>query len=152
MKKFIIFAATLLLARENPFILPEQNLDIIYQDKPKESVIDNNGAELNEVEPKKGYLKDQLLDLSFLQIFEQGNRLSIVTQDRIQKYFLIDRPKKVVFDFKKQRTFATKNIRAKLPFKNITLGAHKTFYRIVIEVDPSCTPKVDKSNLTIECR
>ncbi len=154
MKKLVLFITTLLLARENPFVLPGQKIEIPHKEVVTKKIVHKETEiEPTEKEQQNDVAKqDRLLDLGFLKIAQQEKRLIILTNDPLRGSFMLDHPKKVVFDFKKRRSFKTKSIAAKAPFKKLTIGAHKRFYRIAIEVDPRCHPKVDKKKLTIECR
>ncbi|MDD2384186.1 MAG: AMIN domain-containing protein [Sulfurospirillaceae bacterium] len=75
-----------------------------------------------------------LSDTILLDINE--NALKILTRDIKVRDFLISDPYKIVVDFQKISTFATKTISLqKLPFVSATLGNHDNFYRIAIALD-----------------
>ncbi|MDD3342342.1 MAG: AMIN domain-containing protein [Sulfurospirillaceae bacterium] len=63
-------------------------------------------------------------------------QLKILTKDTKVRDFLINDPYKVVVDFQKISSFATKTVELKkLPFIAATLGNHDNFYRIAITLD-----------------
>ena len=72
-------------------------------------------------------------DLSF---FINQNEITIFTKDRKIRDFLITDPYKIVVDFKKTNSYATKTLEfQKAPFVSVTLGDHDDFYRIAILLD-----------------
>jgi len=72
-------------------------------------------------------------DLSF---FINQNEITIFTKDIKIRDFLIADPYKVVVDFRKASSYATKTLEfKKAPFVSATLGNHDGFYRIAILLD-----------------
>lgn len=65
----------------------------------------------------------------------EGNEIKIFTKDLKIRDFLVADPYKIVLDFKRTRSFATKTVDLKNPFVLATLGEHKDFYRIAILLD-----------------
>ncbi|NCD11791.1 MAG: AMIN domain-containing protein [Epsilonproteobacteria bacterium] len=71
-----------------------------------------------------------------ISLFAEGNEIKIFTKDLKMRDFLIADPYKIVLDFKRTRSFATKTVDLKKnPFVLATLGEHKDFYRIAILLD-----------------
>ncbi|MBN1839397.1 MAG: AMIN domain-containing protein [Campylobacterales bacterium] len=69
-------------------------------------------------------------------LFAEGNEIKIFTKDLKIRDFLIADPYKIVLDFKRTHSFATKTVDLKKnPFVLVTLGEHKDFYRIAILLD-----------------
>ena len=72
-------------------------------------------------------------DLSF---YINQKEITIFTKDTKMRDFLIADPYKVVIDFKKVSSYATKTLEfQKAPFVSATLGDHDGFYRIAILLD-----------------
>lgn len=72
-------------------------------------------------------------DLSF---YVNQNEITIFTKDAKVRDFLIADPYKVVVDFKKVNSYATRTLDfKKAPFVSATLGDHDDFYRIAILLD-----------------
>jgi len=71
-----------------------------------------------------------------LSLLPNGNEITIFTKDTKMRDFLIADPYKVVVDFKKDSSFATKTVMLlRAPFVSVTLGNHEGFYRIAILLD-----------------
>ncbi|MBP9566034.1 MAG: AMIN domain-containing protein [Sulfurospirillum sp.] len=69
-------------------------------------------------------------------LLAEGNEIKIFTKDLKIRDFLVADPYKIVLDFKRTRSFATKTVDLKKnPFVLATLGEHKDFYRIAILLD-----------------
>lgn len=64
------------------------------------------------------------------------HEIKIFTKDEKIRDFLVSTPYKVVIDFKKKNSFATKTVDFKIPpFVSATMGDHDGFYRIAILLD-----------------
>jgi len=169
---FLLVAMALLIAgaRENPFVLPSQS-----HSQPKSSSYSSvaiftplvretlpslapsskgKGEERRREGREKREERERLVkDLGFVAFYTREDGIAIRTSDPVKRVFTIDNPKKIVFDFAKGRDFPTKVIRLSHPnFKNIAIGAHKRFYRVAIEIDPRCRPKIEKESKEIICR
>ncbi|MFK5882594.1 MAG: AMIN domain-containing protein [Sulfurospirillum sp.] len=63
-------------------------------------------------------------------------RLEIFTKDRKIRDFMVDKPYKIVIDFKRDTNFLTKSFKVDMPpFVSIVLGNHDKYYRVAIELD-----------------
>ncbi|ATB70895.1 AMIN family periplasmic protein [Sulfurospirillum diekertiae] len=97
---------------------------------PKEEKITSLIAPNTNVEGSTFKLID---NLSF---YINQNEITIFTKDTKVRDFLIADPYKVVVDFKKVNSYATKTLDfKKAPFVSATLGDHDDFYRIAILLD-----------------
>lgn len=66
----------------------------------------------------------------------KGKDLLVRTPDAKLRDFLVSNPYKIVLDFKKEISFYTKVFELETKgFKNITIGKHAGYYRVVIELD-----------------
>ncbi len=160
MKKVIALIAVLAVARENPFVLPQSSSTSAPQKSISLTTQPKSHAELKTAEknistsssnikqPVAQTQGQKLADFGFLQLLIQNDTLVLATKDRLRRTFTIDKPKKVVFDFSKRRHFASKTIVLnKGAFKKVSIGAHKSFYRVAIEVSRSCKPKINALSL-----
>ena len=157
-----------MFARENPFELPQSTsaqkeqpsaaeTTLIakpaaakeQQKEPTSSVVEKKPETTQQ--PKITGMGQKVADLGFIAIYREGNILQLRTNDPLKRSFVIDKPTKGVFDFAAKRRFASKNITLdEGPFKRISLGAHKNFYRVVIEVQKGCKPTI--TELQLICR
>ena len=78
----------------------------------------------------------KIYNLGFITFYKKGKELKITTKDLMVRDFLLTSPHRIVLDFKKDLDIKTKiktfNSRY---FKKISFGAHKDYYRVVIELD-----------------
>ena len=156
MKKLAILLATLLFARENPFVLPTAKSSsststlqhsFLAASSSSSSTVSSSTSLIGEA---RGRL---LYDFGFVALYEDGQSLYLKTTDRLKRAFMVEGPKKGVFDFAKRRAFKSRTLRLQSPhFKSVAIGAHKNYWRIAIEVDPSCRLKIKKKELTLSCR
>lgn len=64
------------------------------------------------------------------------NRIKIITKDSKIRDFMVDKPYKIVVDFKRDTNFLTKSFKVDMPpFVKIVLGNHNKYYRAAIELD-----------------
>jgi len=78
-----------------------------------------------------------LASFGFIRFEKQGKDLRVISNDEMQRHFLLINPHRIVVDFKRDASFATKHfdIKKSTPFKNIHIGNHDGYYRVVIELD-----------------
>ena len=119
---FIIFIFFISVdARENPFSSTEKNNILVDASK-----------------------KSKVLFYNYGKIYIDDKSLKIWTKDTLKKRFLLLKPYRMVFDFARDSDMGTKYIRnLNGAFKNIVLGSHQKYYRIVIELDSSYRYKND---------
>ena len=157
MKKLIFFLAAALLARENPFVLPAKNAPAktgpqaqsapaVEANATKVDVFAKKEASQPQKEPKPRLVAD----LRYLRIFQKGGEVRLETKERLRRAFVLDTEPKAVFDFRSRRAPATRRFELEPPFKQAVIGAHRGYYRVVIEGD-GCRPKVDKVRLRAYC-
>ncbi|MDL0088793.1 AMIN domain-containing protein [Campylobacter gastrosuis] len=72
--------------------------------------------------------------MDFIRFDADKNRLNIITKDKIIRHFKHEKDK-IVVDFKGKPMFKTKDIELNTgEFSKVTLGWHKSFYRVVIKL------------------
>jgi len=141
----LLLALSVLLARENPFVLPD------HLSAPPIHSFPTLPSHPSPSPAPKAKVPQLQRDLGFIQFHIEGDRLVVRTRDPIKRIFTLDRPRKVVFDFAKSRDFGTKRLSFDHPhFPEITLGAHKSFYRVAIRLKCQ-NPQIDRSNLAVVC-
>ena len=75
--------------------------------------------------------------LPFISFYIKGKKMQIVTKDRLLRSFLLTKPHRIVCDFKRDiniRSFV-KKVRHPDGFKEIKIGTHSGYYRVVIILD-----------------
>lgn len=72
----------------------------------------------------------------FLSFDIDNNVLILHTKDTLIRDFTTLKPRKLVFDFKRDNSFYTKTLAINLPpFTSVTVGSHKDFYRASFLLD-----------------
>jgi len=90
----------------------------------------------------------EVLNLDFIRFVVTGNQIKIITKDKLLRDFLLIKPHRIVCDFKRDidiRSYITKLPKG-LVFKRIRIGAHKGYYRVVVELDGYYTYRLKKEN------
>ncbi|NPA58873.1 MAG: AMIN domain-containing protein [Epsilonproteobacteria bacterium] len=99
----------------------------------------------NTKETQKRYKK--IAFNRYVTFFSYKKALKILTKDKLIRNFLLARPHRIVFDFKKDTNL--KSYTKKIPqniFKKIKIGNHKGYYRVVIELDGPYRYKIKKTS------
>ncbi len=167
----VLFITTAVLARINPFYLPEelQNTSLRAQEERYSSSLQSSQSSLSSeaksvvassltaasISSTQSSEPLQTIDYGFVKIAFYKTKIAIATQDRLKREFLLDTPQKIVIDFAASRAFPSKKERLQTPlFREIAIGAHKNYYRIAIMLDGSCLNHLYKSGdlIWIECR
>ena len=89
-----------------------------------------------------------LLSLKFIKLYQQEKSLKIVTKDTIVRDFLLVKPHRIVFDIKQNIDIRShiKDLPNNPYFKNIKIGNHKGYYRVVITLDGYYTYELSHKN------
>jgi hypothetical protein len=85
----------------------------------------------------KKELFKKIAGLPFIQFYADGKKLKIVTKDTMLRNFLLVKPHRIVCDFKRQTDFGSyvkKGAKGSI-FKEVRVGTHNGYYRVVIELD-----------------
>ncbi len=132
---FLIVAFSIIVARENPFEpVKTKTLKTLSHKSPlKEASLKKEEKEVKKL-------------FRWISLSVAKEHIFLKTKDGLIKNFTIENPKKIVLDFKSNRSFKTK--RAKLKnnqcIDEIALGAHKGYYRIALTFKKECDYKLSK--------
>ncbi|MFK5936991.1 MAG: AMIN domain-containing protein [Sulfurimonas sp.] len=90
----------------------------------------------------------KLLHLKFISFFENNKTLKVKTNDKMIRNFLLVRPHRIVFDFKRDIDIRSyiKNSPKDSIFTKIRIGNHKGYYRVVVELDGYYSYKLHHTN------
>lgn len=87
-----------------------------------------------EQNTKESPIKIDFQDIVSFSITDK--EIYIKTNDTKMRDFLVSNPYKIVVDFEREVSFYTKTFELETKrFKNITIGNHSGYYRVVIELD-----------------
>jgi len=90
-----------------------------------------------KLKPKLKVSYKKIASLKFIGFYQAKRDLKIVTKDKLLRDFLLVRPQRIVLDFKRDidiRSYANSGKKRKW-FKDIKIGTHDGYYRVVIELD-----------------
>ena len=78
----------------------------------------------------------KIADYQFISFAVSGKKLKIMTQDKKIRSFMLLDPYRIVLDFRRDADFRSYQKKFKRSiYKNIRIGNHKGYYRVVIELD-----------------
>ena len=89
----------------------------------------------------------KLLHLKFISFDENVKTLTVTTKDKMIRDFLLVKPHRIVFDFKRDidiRSYIKKSPKDSI-FTKIRIGNHKGYYRVVVELDGYYSYKLQHS-------
>ena len=91
--------------------------------------------------PKK---KTRAIDFKFINFTVHKREIIIDTKDKLVRNFLLVSPHRIVLDFKREANFLsyTKSLNI-VPFKELRMGNHDGYYRVVIRLDGPYRYKTD---------
>jgi len=82
-------------------------------------------------------------------VFEKST-VYIQTKDTLKKRFILKNPTRIVFDYKAKANFASKKEILDLKaFQKVQVGAHGSYYRIVITLQKHFKPQISKERFGI---
>jgi len=95
------------------------------------------------VEKKAKYKK--VYHYKFIEFYKMGRFLQVATKDKLLRKMILVNPYRVVLDFKRDALFLTKTKKLSGKFyKEIRLGNHDGYYRVVLELDGKYRYKLTK--------
>jgi len=103
---------------------------------------------------KKTQTKKKAIDVQFIQFEPSDKSMKIETKDKILRNFMLTSPHRIVLDFSRDTSFKPKRFDiTEIPFKQIRMGNHDKYYRVVIELDGAYNYKLQtsKDSYTIVC-
>ena len=146
MKKLLLLVPLLLLARENPFILPTPSSIAAIQSFSVAPVVASQAAQQSSLPSKKEIKQPQKkIVYPFVTLIFKENGIELLTKNRIKRIFVLDKPLKLVIDVSSKKSFSSK--RAHIDFANftkLTIGSHKRYYRIAVGLKRMCKAKLTK--------
>ena len=103
---------------------------------------------------KKNQTKSKVINVKFIQFIPAEKSIKIKTKDKMLRNFMLTSPHRIVLDFSRDTSFKPKYFDiSEIPFKQIRMGNHDKYYRVVIELDGAYNYKVQSSKevYTIVC-
>jgi len=91
---------------------------------------------------------------SFLTLYIKNRNILLKTKDRLIRHFFLVKPFRIVLDFKRYSNFPTiKKYISKEFLQKVVIGAHRSFYRVVLYFDANYQYKLTKTpeGIKIEC-
>ena len=98
--------------------------------------------------------KRKVINTKFISFEPFKKSIKLHTQDKILRNFMLTSPHRVVMDFARDTSFKPKTFKLNMPpFKQIRMGNHDKYYRVVIELDGQYRYKLQMSgkDYTIVC-
>lgn len=103
---------------------------------------------------KQASAKSKMINAKFIEFIPSKGSIEIKTKDKILRNFLLTSPHRIVLDFARDTSFKPKRFDiTEVPFKQIRMGNHDKYYRVVIELDGAYNYKLQtsKETYTIVC-
>lgn len=143
-----------LMARQNPFAPVPKTAEAVTPTHENGIVIlsDEDAAQLmsekQEVVPAQKEMaaaaKTEIVNFQQLRFLFSGGQIKIETQDRLKKDFALQNPGRIILDFTSEADFPSrKRSISTAPFRTVRLGAHKGYYRVVIELEKRSGYKIE---------
>jgi len=111
-----------------------------------------NNSQITKQDPTKKINKKlkkakykKIAGVAFIQFYAEDKKLKVITKDTMIRNFILVKPHRIVCDFKRQTDI--RSYAEKMPiryFKNIKVGTHKGYYRVVIALDGSYEYRLEK--------
>ena len=142
MKRLLILIPLLLVGRENPFVLPNASSSSVASRSSFASVV---SVASQEAQQSSVASKQKKIVYPFVTLVFKKNGVVILTKNRVQRIFVLDKPLKLVIDISSKKSFSSR--RADIDFANftkLTIGSHKHYYRIAIGLQQMCKAKLTK--------
>ena len=131
-----------------------ESIDIHYQDaaaktKTQTFEIDKKINWQNPLylshRPIQHYPKKEYTPIEGLRIIHEGMQLYIHTRDTMLRNFHLIDPFKLVFDFETDESFYSQKEAMTQPAKELSVGSHRGYYRVVFELDAVYRYEVSKT-------
>jgi len=95
---------------------------------------------------KKTQTKDKAINADFIQFVPSNRSIKIETKDKVLRNFMLTSPHRIVLDFSRDTSLKPKRFDvSEIPFKQIRMGNHDKYYRVVIELDGAYNYKLQTS-------
>lgn len=142
--KLLLLGSLTLCARENPFVaLPEPEVPVPQKrvepvERPVEKAVEKPvvTAKAEPVtDPFEDAGKSQIKNIRYAKLLAEPEHLHIKTRDQLKKHFAIVKPTRILIDFDSLRDLGSRKAGFDIaPFREVRSGAHKGFYRVVVEL------------------
>ncbi len=121
---------------------PKNDLDKEIVSEKREKFLDN----IKDDEPvEDAVLIKKLVFYKEIKIDLYQNKFLIYTKDKIRKKFILKREAKIVIDFNRKLNKKTKLQRVNRDrYKDVIIGIHSDYYRVVVKLDKLKTYKIKK--------
>ncbi len=96
----------------------------------------------------------KMINAGFIKFRPRGNSLKVITKDNMLRNFMLSSPHRIVMDFSRDTSFRRKSFSVNQPpYKNIRMGNHDKYYRVVVELDGQYRYKLqmNEKDFTIVC-
>ena len=103
--------------------------------------------------PQKTALKSYKIT-KFLTVYVKNRNIFLKTKNRLIRHFFLVRPFRIILDFKRKSSFPTIKKKISNEFlQKVIVGAHRSFYRVVLVFDTNYKYKISKTQdgVRIEC-
>lgn len=105
-----------------------------------------NDAKLKNIE-KKDLKYKEIAAIKYAKFYCSGKNIKIITDDKMLRNFQLANPARIVMDFKRDSTMKSYSKITNMPaYKEIRIGNHDGYYRVVIELDGLY--KYEKTNIS----
>ncbi len=112
---------------------------LVYKKELKEQEETDESTQSMTKKPQQNQSQNDIKIFKYKDFiaFKVGKkRMEIITKDSKIRDFMVDKPYKIVVDFKRDTNFLTKSFQVDMPpFVKIVLGNHNKYYRVAIELD-----------------
>jgi hypothetical protein len=88
----------------------------------------------------------EIAKVKYITFLNSKKSLKLVTKDKLIRHFTLVKPHRVVLDFKRDSNLKYYSKSSKTIFKNIRVGNHDGYYRVVIELDGYYKLSVKETN------
>lgn len=135
MRFFLFLLAIVVIsdARENPFapVVKEISMKSVEAQTPNLTSM----PIVEEDDVFKNALSGAVKNLRYVKLFAKQRQLHIRTKDTMLKHYSIVNPTRILIDFDSKRDLGSRKTGFTVdPIKEVRMGAHHGFYRMVIEL------------------
>jgi len=123
----------------------------LSQENTKDIKLTNKTKQPEKKVEKKELFK-KVASLKFITFYTSKQTIKLTTNDKLLRNFKLIKPDRIILDFKRDTNFSTKTFKGSEIFKKITLGNHKNYYRVVLELDGHYIYSISnkKNNIFVE--
>ena len=94
----------------------------------------------------KSKKREESVGTEFIRFTSADKTMKIITKDKMLRNFMLSSPQRIVLDFSRDTSFKPKTYKMdQAPYKQIRMGNHDKYYRVVIELDGQYRYKLQTS-------